>query len=713
MNDVRVTRLAMMVAGCMLAHHVAGKALRDAVFLDTWGAARLPAVVFAAAILVVAAVPVFANLLSRFGPATVVPAGFLLSAVGHLAEWQLSSRHPWVSVVIYLHVAGFGALLLSGFWSHVSELFDPKAAKANFGRIAAAGTLGGLGGGLAAERMAALVPGDATLLFLAGAHATCAALMWRLASGRTAVLPAPAAGPPARMFVWDALRRAPHLKTLAMLIAVTTAGAVVVDYLLKAGAVEVFADRAGLQRFFAIFYTAVAIATFVAQMAVKPAVQQLGIGRTVSSLPMGFGAASIAALLFPTFATFTMARGIESLLRGSLFRSGYELLFVPMDPAEKRRTKTFLDVTCDRGGEAVGALVIQALLLVGPAFLTAELLAVAIATSLCALWLASRLDAMYVGVVERRLVGQVALAPPVIGSESGWTVIELPAVVSPEIARQSPATASRRAREPALDPKLMVLADLQSGDRRRVERTLAGLENPDVGQIATVIQLLAWDDIVAEARRVLEARADRHVGLLIDAMLDPDTDFAIRRRLPRIIGTLASQRALDGLVDALEDARFEVRYQAGRAMDRLLVKNGALRVDPARLIAIVERELSVPVQIWRGHHLIDRDETDDDRAPAAVRRAQKNVEHIFSLLAAVLPRDPLHVALGGISSDDRGLRGLAREYLDSVLPAGIREKLWRLMDAPAAEGSGRSPDAALEALRRSQGTPLVDRGSAG
>lgn len=706
MNDVRLTRLAMMVAGCMLAHHVAGKALRDAVFLDTWGAARLPAIVFASAILVVAAVPIFANLLSRFGPATVVPTGFLLSAAGHVAEWQLSSRHPWVSIVIYLHVAGFGALLLSGFWSHVSELFDPKAAKANFGRIAAAGTLGGLGGGLAAERMAALLPGDATLLFLAGAHSACAAGMWLLASGRPAALPADTGEPPARMFVWDALKRAPHLKTLAVLIAVTTAGAVVVDYLLKAEAVAVFADRARMQRFFALFYTAVAIATFVAQIGVKPAVQRLGIGRTVSSLPLGFGAASIAALLFPVFATFTIARGIESMLRGSLFRSGYELLFVPMDPAEKRRTKTFLDVTCDRGGEAIGALVIQVLLSFVPVFLTAELLAVAIATSLCALWLGSRLDAMYVGVVERRLVGQVALATPVIGSESGWTVIDLPAVASQELPRTSPATAISRAREPVLDPKLLVLADLQSGDRRRVERTLSALENPDTAQISTVIQLLAWDDVVAEARRVLEARADRHVGLLIDAMLDPDTDFAIRRRLPRIIGTLASQRAIDGLVDALEDARFEVRYQAGRAMDRLLVKNGALKVDAARLMSVVDRELSVPVQIWRGHHLIDRDEAEDENAPAAVRRAQKNIEHIFSILAAVLPREPLQVALGGISSDDRGLRGLAREYLDSVLPASVRAKLWRLMDAPAGDG-GRSPDAALEALRRSQGTPLV------
>ena len=57
-----------------------------------------------------------------------------------------------MAVAVYLHVAGFGALLLSGFWSLVSELFDPQTAKASFGRIAAAGTLGGLVGGLATAR---------------------------------------------------------------------------------------------------------------------------------------------------------------------------------------------------------------------------------------------------------------------------------------------------------------------------------------------------------------------------------------------------------------------------------------------------------------------------------------------------------------------------------------------------------------------------------
>src|SRR6185295_14460616 len=123
--------------------------------------------------------------------------------------------------------------------------------------------------------------------------------------------------------------------------------------------------------------------------------------------------------LYQTFPMFAVLRGVESVLRGSLFRSGYELIFVPMDPEEKRRTKTFLDVTCDRAGDALGAILVQALLFTNAGFQRGELLAVIIALAAGGLYLARRLDVLYLGVVARRLVKQGDPAPIVFGSEAG------------------------------------------------------------------------------------------------------------------------------------------------------------------------------------------------------------------------------------------------------------------------------------------------------
>ena len=260
---------------------------------------------------------------------------------------------------------------------------------------------------------------------------------------------------------------------------------------------------------------------------------------------------------------------------------------------------------------------------------------------------------------------------------------------------------------PPPDPRKEALADLRSGDLKRVERALEQLVDPDPDQIAAVVQLLAWDDVVGPARHVLERQAASHTSLLLEALLDPKTDFAIRRRVPRILGTVSSQPAIDGLIRGLDDTRFEVRYQCGRAIDRLLSAHAHLTANRDRLLAVVERELSLPIQVWRGHRVIDPDETEAPGRPAP-ERARRNVQHLFSLLATFLPREPLQVAFGGIDSDDRGLRSLAREYLDSVLPDRIRTSFWERVAADVKASDRRlTPDQALEELRRSQQQPIL------
>ena len=80
--------------------------------------------------------------------------------------------------------------MLSGFWSVMNESFDRAAAKGSFGRISGLGTLGGLAGGLMAERVAAWVSPSAGVLLLAILHLACAVLLWR------AFPPAPAVKSP-------------------------------------------------------------------------------------------------------------------------------------------------------------------------------------------------------------------------------------------------------------------------------------------------------------------------------------------------------------------------------------------------------------------------------------------------------------------------------------------------------------------------------------
>jgi hypothetical protein len=260
------------------------------------------------------------------------------------------------------------------------------------------------------------------------------------------------------------------------------------------------------------------------------------------------------------------------------------------------------------------------------------------------------------------------------------------APAEPALPARSPVSGASP--PPRADAKLDLLAELRSGDAAQVSAALSRTQTFDRLCVAQAIDLLAWGDVLPAARAALERSVAAHSGMLIDALLEPSTDFAIRRRLPRVLGTCPTPRALDGVVRGLDDPRFEVRYHCSRAIARILTHAPVLRVDHARIIAVIERELSVPPQVWHGYRLLDRPDIEggDEQEPAEA--TSRSLEHIFSLLSTLVSRETLDAAVHGIRSDNPGVRGLAIEYLDQVLPAAVLERLRAMMAAtPSASGA--------------------------
>ncbi|HEY0991753.1 MAG TPA: Npt1/Npt2 family nucleotide transporter, partial [Kofleriaceae bacterium] len=141
-----------------------------------------------------------------------------------------------------------------------------------------------------------------------------------------------------------------------------------------------YAGGGSLLRFFAIFYTATSLATFLVQTtATRRVLEKLGVARTVLSLPAVLAAGGAVALIAPGLAVVASARGAETMVRGSLFRSAYELLYVPVAPEEKRTAKALIDVGGERLGDLAGAGLITLVVLVLPAASHTALLGGAIA----------------------------------------------------------------------------------------------------------------------------------------------------------------------------------------------------------------------------------------------------------------------------------------------------------------------------------------------
>src|SRR5687767_538773 len=159
---------AMLAAAALVAQQVAGKATRDALFLSTFRVSSLPLVMIGAAAASALSVLAFSTALSRRSPARVVPAALAAGTVLLLAEWGLSLAVPRVAaLLVYLHMAVFGATVVSGFWSLINERFDPYTARRVMGRIGLGASLGGVAGGFLAWAAAGLLPVPSMLAVMA------------------------------------------------------------------------------------------------------------------------------------------------------------------------------------------------------------------------------------------------------------------------------------------------------------------------------------------------------------------------------------------------------------------------------------------------------------------------------------------------------------------------------------------------------------------
>ncbi|WP_437502876.1 hypothetical protein [Sorangium sp. So ce1099] len=764
----RPVLIAAVASGAMIAQQVAGRATRDALFLASFGAADVPKVMAAGAALSFAAVLLLSRALLQLSPARVVPATFAASSVLLALEWALALRAPGAAaLVFYLHVAVFGATLISAFWSLVNERFDPHTARHSMGRIAGGGTLGGVVGGLFAWRASQLMDAPTMLLALAAASAL-AALTTHLLGGSlpressagaaAATGGAAAAGAAAGEEVradpgagasasgLGALRENSHLRDLAVLVGLGAVSGALFDVALSAEAAAAMTDRNELLSFFALFHLSVSLLSFLVQsLAATFSLDRLGLAATIGILPAAVLTSSLSIVVAPRLWAASIVRATEAVLRNSLFRSGYELLYTPLPPDQKRSVKTLIDVGFDRIGTAVGSGLAMVLLLLSPGGSLPLLLGLGTAAAGVTLLFTPRLHRGYVAALEGSLrSGAVSLDPAhVVDATTRRTLSGTVDALSrdkvlAELAALRKGAAARpdAGRAPGRDGERTSYAGLPSSTRAPVSgpmpdrepgdgpRAAAGdgrlpdgplsaraasaalaadpvlaavadlrsgdldrvrralAREPDPALVAHMIPLLEREGLIPDALRALRAVAQRATGQLLDALLDPSLSVAVRRRIPRVLQACPTQRAADGLMLGLADERFEVRYSCGVALARLLQQRAPIHLRREDVIEAATREIEIDRRVW--------DAQPPNAAPAGeappaerllVERTSRSLEHVFRVLSLCLEREPLEIAYRALHADDAHLRGTALEYLENVLPSRIRDSLWPYLGA--------------------------------
>ncbi len=708
---------AAATALTLISQQVAGKAVRDALFLSNYHAHSLPYAMATAAVLSLGAVLALSRVVSRHSPAKVLPVLFASSAAGLVLEWYLGFSLPRVSaLLVYLHTALFAPALLTTFWSLVNERFDPHTAKRAVARIAGGGTLGGVIGGLAAWRASTLFPLPTMLLFLAALNALAIAGTLLIRAPKTVVgIPGDAAPPsvPAAVVVtpFETLRKAPFLRNLALLVAVGSATSTVLDYVFSAQAELAFARGAPLLTFFALFWLGVSVVSFLLQISLgRIALERLGIAVSIAFLPGVIILGGAIGLTVPGLASAALLRGGEAVQRNTLFRSAYELLYTPLSEAQKRSTKALIDIGVDRAGTVFGSVLAIVVLRLVSGHAPTVLLAIVVLLALATLPLARRLHLGYVAALQEslregseklHLAEEEERARPTIEFTAReklidhveaiapgglTTLLEGPTELEPEEAGDDPAV------EALNRPRAILTraAALLSNDDARVKRALLEV-TPHGPSAACAIFLLAHKTLHLQALAALRAIGPSMVGQLVDALLDEQMDYVVRRRIPRILAVCPSQRTADGLLLGIATERFEVRYQCGRALLRVTDADPTIVITREKVVEAVKREIAVGKALEK---LTNEDFDDDINAEEtnglmemlARDRVDRSLEQVFAILSLHLEREPLRMAFRALHHEDVRHRGTALEYLETVLPPEVREVLWPYLgsDAPLA-----------------------------
>jgi|RhiMethySRZTD1v2_1073278.scaffolds.fasta_scaffold05741_10 ATP:ADP antiporter, AAA family len=720
---------AMVCAGAVGAQFIAGKATRDALFLKNLGVTALPLMVMATAVVSIALVALSSRALRRISPGAFISAAFALSAALFLLDWVLVPIAPELAAqALYFQVSGLGPMLGSGFWLITTENFDPHTARRTFGRIAATGTLSGLVGAVLADRVASIFGATAMLPVLAGLNVICAWQIRSLAVFATkprhdeiddAVQAGSLLDGTAHLSATSpvtglrALAGVPYLQTLAAFVLLSTLGATLADYVFKVQAVETF-GRDDTFQFFAMYYGATTvIAFFVQTFTGARALERLGLAVTTSTPPLALCVGGLGALAVPGLPSMLFARGAESVFRGSLFRTGYEIFYTPVPPSEKRAAKSAIDVGFDRLGDALGGGIVRLLLLLPAASQYGMMLGVSVGAGALALVVARQLNRGYIQTLERSLVNR-AVELDLSNVEDLTTRTALMKTLNFSTTMSVKTFDSRV--EPGApgstnDPEIQNILTLRSRNREQIIRVLREDQAVTAAVVPHVLPLLAWDAVAEEAVRALRKTAEERLGALTDALLDPNQPFAVRRRLARVFSICVSQRAVEALLLGLDDTRFEVRFQCGRSLSAIVSKNRLVRVDRERVFEVVRREVAVGRPVWQSHRLLDA--MPDDKQSFVDEfikdRAGQSLAHVFVLLSLVLPTTPLQIAYRGLHTNDPALRGTALEYLEGVLPPDIRERLWPFLGPSApVEVGARGRDEILADLLRSNDSIVLN-----
>ena len=348
----------------VIASFVVGKAVRDALFLDEFGALLLPYADIAVAVLVVLWVTLYLRLSGRVSLYVLITGSLLFFSANSLLFWYLSyvSHIRWLTPVIYIWVGMFGVVAPTQVWTLANYVLTTREAKRLYGFIGSGATAGWIVGGYLTQLAVRRYGAESTLIGMAVALALSAAFVDRIWRQRPVVEEHVSDPDERRPGIWTSMRlivASPYLIAIAAVILLSSYTTAVAGWQFRSFSSHAMVGRNELAAFFGKFNFYAGLISFAMQwLFTGRLLRRLGLGFALFVVPVGLTLGSIGLLTFQTFAAMVVLRGIDQILRYSIDKPTVELLYLPVSAEQTNSVKSFIDTVVWRLGDGLAGATI-------------------------------------------------------------------------------------------------------------------------------------------------------------------------------------------------------------------------------------------------------------------------------------------------------------------------------------------------------------------
>lgn len=376
----------------LLAYYQVKPASRS-LFLESLDAEHLPWTWTASGLLLLALMPLYQRALARFERVRIVQATTLLVvALLLLFRLLLAQAGPLTAAAFYVFADIFSVVLVEQFWSLTNASHEQRAGRRWYGLIAAGGLIGGLAGGVLANRIVALPGVRSEDLLVAGAALMLLVVLLTAWLDARGAYRNPAAEPaPDAAAAWRAVRGSAFVALLALLQLLAQVCEPIVEYQFMHVVEDAYPEREARTAFLAGFLALLSGAGLFVNLLVTPLVlRHAGIVAGLLVQPLLLASSAVAFGLRPDLRGAGTMKVTDRALSYSINRAARELLYVGAEAGAIFRLKAWIDMVGYRVFKIVGNVAILAVTQVLPWAESRPVLVGAV-VALCAVWAAGAL----------------------------------------------------------------------------------------------------------------------------------------------------------------------------------------------------------------------------------------------------------------------------------------------------------------------------------